>query len=826
MEIITAVDKKFGTIMHMTSLRGLVCALTIAGTLALSACGGSAKTETPALAPAISLAAVEGQVLASEDSSVMVNAKVTIASNSATTAADGKFSLSNLPPAARVLLKIEAEGYVDGFLNLSLAEGQTVRVSPRLQRASAASVIDPGKTSTVSATASIAQVVLSANSLVDEASGAAATGNVTARVTAINPASDPQTMPGDYSVSDTVRIESFGAVKITLRDAEGKKLNLKKGSTATIRIPLASRSANPPASIPLFYFNETTGRWVEEGSATLLGSAPKQYYEGQVAHFSYWNADQIQSTIYVNGCLVDAAAKPISGAMVQTVGLDYSGIANDTSNAAGKFRVAIQKGGRASLYAESINATGALVVGPSSSDINLTTCLIVSGAAALPVILEQPKNMSIEPGWPAFFHVVASGSLSLKYQWKRNGVNIIGANSDWYMKDANSYGENGAIYTVVVSNVSGSVTSSNGVLTVYPPMAPSLLYAPVSSTVFVGQSATFSAVVAGSPPPNYQWKRNGVDIAGANSPLYITPVLALADSGALYSLVATNSAGSVVSSQASVTVKAGSPASTDDKFKLMRILSLSMDFYTAASLPGNLTKDDGSVFSDPALVCKSGSILGTFNGAALPSAGTALPNNATLSASANACKLEASTYTGSSSVTFNIVPGNPKISSASATVNNMRVSTISRVDASVEKDFTANGGGTSNFKESVLGLDTTTEGTWTPNVGATIRSEISGLTAIYIGGSSGILVVTQPQANMPFPKTTQMRASYNDVTFSVAGSTYVANGFYELKFGGLGAFPFTGSGEVTLKANGVLIGRIFATNTGVFMEVDGVIQNF
>lgn len=825
METLPSNEHMLYRLKNLRNPLGWTGALVIACAMALSACGGG-KTDAPVVTPPVSLASVEGIVVVSEDSSVLANAKVSVGAISTTTAADGQFTLSNIAPAARGLIKIEADGFVDGFVSLALVAGQKVRVSPRLQRASAPSLIDPTSNATVTADGSIAQVILPANSLVNEVTGAVATGTVTARVTAINPAADPQTMPGDYSVSDTVRIESFGAVKVTLRDADGKKVNLKSGSKATIRIPLATRSANPPANIPLFYFNESTGRWVEEGSATLSGTAPNQYYEGQVSHFSYWNADQVQDTIYVNGCLVDASSKPLIGAMVQTVGIDYSGTANDVSDNLGKFRVAIRKGGRATLSVEFAAIAGAIVVGPSLTDITLSSCLVISGATALPVILEQPQNLTIDPGWPVYFYVVASGSISMKYQWQRNGVNIIGATSSWYFGAAQNTSDNGAIYTVVVSNAAGSVTSSPAVLTVNPPVAPSILVPPVSTTVFVGQTATFSALFSGMPAPTYQWKRNGVNIDGATGFSYTTPVLALSDSGTLYSVVATNSQGSAASSAATLTVNAGNSASTDEKFKLMRLLSLTFDFYEAASLPGRLMNEDGSVFLNPANVCESGSISGSFNGGTLPVEGTVVPNSATLAATASACLVDGSAYTGSSSITFTITPGNPKLSSATALVNNMRVHTNAVGVDSPEKDFTANGGGSSNFTETTAGSDTTTQGTWTPNAGATIRSEISGLTATFVSGNTGFLTVSQPSVNQPYPNTTQLRMSYNNMKFAVAGISYVANGFYELKFGTQPGLPFTGSGEITLSANGVRIGRIFATNAGVFIEVDGVVQAF
>jgi hypothetical protein len=77
---------------------------------------------------------------------------------------------------------------------------------------------------------------------------------------------------------------------------------------------------------------------------------------------------------------------------------------------------------------------------------------------------------------------------------------------------------------------------------------------PASGVVFEGQPATISAATFGSAPITYQWQRNGTDIPGATSEsLIVTPTIA--DNGASYQLVASNSVGVVTSSAAVLTVR-------------------------------------------------------------------------------------------------------------------------------------------------------------------------------------------------------------------------------------------------------------------------------
>jgi len=82
---------------------------------------------------------------------------------------------------------------------------------------------------------------------------------------------------------------------------------------------------------------------------------------------------------------------------------------------------------------------------------------------------------------------------------------------------------------------------------------PVILVNPVNQSTVVGSTASF-AVVATGTGLSYQWTKNGGNIAGATSSTYVTPAEVLADNGALFACVVTNSAGSVTSTSATLTV--------------------------------------------------------------------------------------------------------------------------------------------------------------------------------------------------------------------------------------------------------------------------------
>ena len=86
--------------------------------------------------------------------------------------------------------------------------------------------------------------------------------------------------------------------------------------------------------------------------------------------------------------------------------------------------------------------------------------------------------------------------------------------------------------------------------------APSIITQPASQTVTADQTAMFSVSAAGTAPLSYQWRKNGTAVGGATSPRYTTPAETTSDSGAQFTVVASNSAGSATSAAAILTVNA------------------------------------------------------------------------------------------------------------------------------------------------------------------------------------------------------------------------------------------------------------------------------
>ena len=181
--------------------------------------------------------------------------------------------------------------------------------------------------------------------------------------------------------------------------------------------------------------------------------------------------------------------------------------------------------------------------------------LSVTTADVAPSINSQPSSQSITTGQTATFSVTASGTAPLSYQWNKNGAAISGASSASYTTPATTAADNGAQFTVAVSNAAGSITSNAATLSVNSaPIAPSITTLPSSQTVTAGQTATFSVTASGTAPLNYQWNRNGIAISGAISSTYTTPATLVSDNGTQFTVLVSNTAGSITSTAAMLTV--------------------------------------------------------------------------------------------------------------------------------------------------------------------------------------------------------------------------------------------------------------------------------
>ncbi len=185
--------------------------------------------------------------------------------------------------------------------------------------------------------------------------------------------------------------------------------------------------------------------------------------------------------------------------------------------------------------------------------VSATLVITIVDNGTAPTITTQPISQTVTAGSSATFSVSANGTAPFIYQWRKDGQNIAtGTGSSLALPSVTS--SDAGTYTVLVSNSIGSVLSQGATLTVNTPvLPPSISSQPVGGSVTVGNAITLSISAFGTAPFTYQWKRDGQAISGANASTFSIAAAALSDSGA-YTVVVSNSAGTVTSDPANVVV--------------------------------------------------------------------------------------------------------------------------------------------------------------------------------------------------------------------------------------------------------------------------------
>jgi hypothetical protein len=257
-------------------------------------------------------------------------------------------------------------------------------------------------------------------------------------------------------------------------------------------------------------------------------------------------------------------------------------------------------------------------------------------------------------GQPATFVVSATGAAPLTYQWLKNGANVANAKGANYTTPGTTAADNGATFNVVVSNSAGAATSKFAVLTVNGPGAPSITAQPASQSVAAGQTATFHVTATG-PGLSYQWQKNSANITGAISAAYTTPATTTGDSGAQFRVLVTNTAGTVTSSAATLTVSPTSAAAPK---------------ITMAPANATVTVGQVAVFQ----VVASGTPAPTYQWQ---------KNGANISGATSASYATPATVAGDSGATFDVIVSN-SVGSVTSSVAKLTVNAVTTPPAGVD----------------------------------------------------------------------------------------------------------------------------------------------
>jgi len=215
-----------------------------------------------------------------------------------------------------------------------------------------------------------------------------------------------------------------------------------------------------------------------------------------------------------------------------------------------------------------------------SVDSNFATLTVA--AATAPRITSQPTSRTVNAGSPTTLSVTATGTAPLTYQWHKDNTTLSGQTSSTLTISSATSGNAGGYY-VVVTNGSGSTTSDTATITVVS--APVITTQPASQSVNLNSPATFTVVATGASL-SYQWYKGTTAISGATGSSYT--ILGTAANEGSYKVKVTNSAGSVTSAAATLTV-VGPPTITSQPSNLTVGVGSTATFTVTATGTGTLT---------------------------------------------------------------------------------------------------------------------------------------------------------------------------------------------------------------------------------------------
>ena len=146
----------------------------------------------------------------------------------------------------------------------------------------------------------------------------------------------------------------------------------------------------------------------------------------------------------------------------------------------------------------------------SNSYGSITSAVTTLTVLLPPAITTQPAGQFAAVGSSPAFSVAVTGVPPFGYSWYFNGTNLVqsGTNNTLTLSDIST--NNAGNYTVVITNLNGSVTSRAAALTVGFP--PSVTAQPASQTNLAGTKVNFTVTPGGTGPFAYLWQFNDTSL--------------------------------------------------------------------------------------------------------------------------------------------------------------------------------------------------------------------------------------------------------------------------------------------------------------------------
>ena len=360
-------------------------------------------------------ASIKGRVT-DENNKPVNNASVVAGTTTGTTDINGFFELSNVQLAKNAgFVLVEKAGYLKGcrtiFTNSGIVNNVEIQLIPKTNRGNFAA--NAGGNIVIQSGTSVS---FPASGVINATTNTAYTGTVNVIGAWLDP-TDPKLsliMPGNLvgltTTNEQKVLQTFGMIAVELEGSSGEKLNLATGKTATITMAIpVSLQASAPATIPLWFFDETKGLWKEEGSAAKQGNS----YVGTVSHFSFWNCDVPNNFVNLKLTFKEPSGNPAIGYKVALKSTANNSTAYGVTDAVGSVSGAVPPS--VSIEMKVYNKCNTLVhtqnIGPFTTNTDLGLINITTPAPASITVSGTAVKCNLSPVTNGYTDVIVDGSI-------------------------------------------------------------------------------------------------------------------------------------------------------------------------------------------------------------------------------------------------------------------------------------------------------------------------------------------------------------------------------------------------------------------------------
>lgn len=312
-------------------------------------------------------------------------ATITIGDLTGSTSEDGSYFFTQLNLTGDDYLRVEKAGYFKGSRRFTTIEPNTQFLSITLLPQVEIGTFSSTQSATIAIDAK--STLTFPDHAVTRADGSSYQGIVHVLANPIY-GDDPllsQKMPGalmglDQSGTKVV-LGSLGMIAVELQADNGDLLQIASGKTVEMRLDIPAQQVNKaPSTIPLWYFDDAKGYWVEEGQAVRDGHA----YVAQLPHFSFWNCDEPYTLVNWQARFVYEDGSPAQNITVCLNILSLNDRRCGETDANGVISTPIPANEAMQISLESLCGIEgyAVQVGPFSEDIKMDDIMVVEPGKA------------------------------------------------------------------------------------------------------------------------------------------------------------------------------------------------------------------------------------------------------------------------------------------------------------------------------------------------------------------------------------------------------------------------------------------------------------